>query len=48
MTDPVKISLSDYVLAGGGFNGESYNHRTDPDVMLKLYSPAKSASRSTK
>ena len=41
MTDPVKISLGDYVLSGGGFNGESYNHRTDPDVMLKLYFPGK-------
>ena len=38
---PLKISLSDYVLSGGGANGESYDHKTDPDVMLKLYMPGK-------
>lgn len=37
----IKISLDDYVLSGGGANGESYNHRTDPAVMLKLYFPGK-------
>lgn len=36
-----KISLGDYVLSGGGFNGESYNHKSDPSVMLKLYFPGK-------
>lgn len=36
---PIKISLSDYVLSGGGANGESYDHKTDPSVMLKLYFP---------
>lgn len=36
-----KISLDDYVLTGGGFNGESYDHRTDPSIMLKLYFPGK-------
>ena len=36
-----KINLNDYVLSGGGANGESYNHRTDPDLMLKLYFPGK-------
>lgn len=41
MIDPVKISLRDYVLSGGGANGESYDHRTDPGVMLKLYFPGK-------
>ena len=41
MITPLPIRLEDYVLAGGGFNGESYNHRTDPDVMLKLYFPGK-------
>jgi Phosphotransferase enzyme family. len=35
------ISLSDYILSGGGANGESYDHRTDPTVMLKLYFPGK-------
>ncbi|MBR5034310.1 MAG: TIGR02172 family protein [Bacteroidales bacterium] len=39
--DPIKISLNDYVLSGGGANGESYDHRQDPEVMLKLYFPGK-------
>ena len=38
---PLKISLSDYVLFGGGANGESYDHKTDPSIMLKLYFPGK-------
>ena len=38
---PIKITLDDYVLSGGGANGESYFHKTDPDVMLKLYFPGK-------
>ena len=37
----IQISLSDYVLSGGGANGESYDHRSDPSVMLKLYFPGK-------
>ena len=37
----VKISLDDYVLSGGDANGESYDHKTDPTVMLKLYFPGK-------
>ena len=37
----IKISLNDYVLTGGGANGESYDHKTDPTVMLKLYFPGK-------
>ena len=41
MIEPIKISLSDYVLSGGGANGESFDHRTDPSVMLKLYFPGK-------
>ena len=41
MIEPIRISLDDYVLTGGGFNGESYDHKTDPDVMLKLYFPGK-------
>ena len=36
-----RISLDDYVLSGGGFNGESYNHKSDSSVMLKLYFPGK-------
>ena len=39
--EAIKISLGDYVLSGGGANGESYDHRTDPSVMLKLYFPGK-------
>ena len=39
--DPIKISLDDYILSGGGANGESYDHKTDPSVMLKLYFPGK-------
>ena len=39
--EAIKIDLNDYVLSGGGFNGESYNHKTDPSVMLKLYFPGK-------
>jgi len=39
--EAVKISLDDYILSGGGFNGESYDHKTDPNVMLKLYFPGK-------
>ena len=39
--EPIKINLSDYVLSGGGANGESYNHKTDPSVMLKLCFPGK-------
>ena len=33
--------MDDYVLSGGGFNGESYDHKADPSVMLKLYFPGK-------
>ncbi|MDY6276808.1 MAG: phosphotransferase [Bacteroidales bacterium] len=36
-----RISLDDYVLSGGGANGESFDHKTDPSVMLKLYFPGK-------
>ena len=39
--EPIKISLNDYILSGGGANGESYDHKTDPTVMLKLYFPGK-------
>ena len=39
--DPIRINLNDYVLSGGGANGESYDHKSDPDVMLKLYFPGK-------
>ena len=39
--EAIKISLDDYVLSGGGANGESYDHKSDPSVMLKLYFPGK-------
>ena len=39
MEQAIKIDLNDWVLSGGGANGESYEHRTDPTVMLKLYHP---------
>ena len=39
--EAIKISLSDYILSGGGANGESYDHRSDPSGMLKLYFPGK-------
>ena len=39
--DPIKINLDDYVLFGGGANGESYDLKSDPSVMLKLYFPGK-------
>ena len=39
--EAMKISLEDYVLSGGGANGESFDHKTDKSVMLKLYFPGK-------
>ena len=39
--EAIKISMDDYVLFGGGFNGKSYDHKTDPTMMLKLYHPGK-------
>lgn len=39
--EAIKISLDDYVLTGGGANGESYDHKSDPSIMLKLYFPGK-------
>lgn len=35
------INLDDYVLSGGGANGDSYDHKTDKSIMLKLYLPGK-------
>ena len=37
----IHIDLDDYILTGGGANGESYDHRSDPSVILKLYFPGK-------
>ena len=39
--EPILIDLNDYEYAGEGANGSSYNHKSDPDVMLKLYNPGK-------
>ena len=39
--EAIRISLDDYILSGGGANGESFDHKTDPSVMLKLYFPGK-------
>ena len=39
--EAIPISLNDYTLSGGGANGESYDHKADPSVMLKLYFPGK-------
>lgn len=39
--EAIKINLDDYVLSGGGANGESFDHRTDKSVMMKLYNPGK-------
>ena len=35
--EAIKINLEEYDLAGAGYNGESYNHKTDKSLMLKLY-----------
>ena len=34
---PILIDLNDYVRTGEGANGASYNHKTDPNIMMKLY-----------
>lgn len=34
---PLLIDLNDYERVGEGANGASYNHKTDPSIMLKLY-----------
>ncbi|MBR1929345.1 MAG: TIGR02172 family protein [Paludibacteraceae bacterium] len=34
---PLLINMDDYVQSGEGANGASYNHKTDPSVMLKMY-----------
>ena len=39
--EAIKINLEDYVHSGEGANGESFDHRTDPSVMMKLYNPGK-------
>ena len=33
----ITIDINDYERSGEGANGASYNHKTDKDIMLKLY-----------
>lgn len=33
-----KINLNDYIQSGEGFNGASYDSKSDPNIMVKLYS----------
>lgn len=35
--DAELIDLNDYERSGEGANGESYNHRSNPDLMVKIY-----------
>lgn len=35
--DPIKIDLNEYEHTGEGANGASYNHKTDKDIMMKMY-----------
>ena len=35
--EPIKIDLNDYERTGEGANGASYNHKTDKDIMMKMY-----------
>ena len=37
MVEPILINLNDYVRTGEGANGASYNHKTDPNIMMKMY-----------
>lgn len=34
---PILIDLNDYIRTGEGANGASFNHKTDPGIMMKLY-----------
>ena len=35
--EPILINLDDYERTGEGANGASYNHKTDKNIMLKMY-----------
>ena len=35
------IDLSEYDYSGEGANGASYNHKTNPNIMLKIYNTSK-------
>lgn len=34
---PIKIDLNEYERTGEGANGASYNHKSDPNIMVKMY-----------
>ena len=42
--EAIKINLEDYIHSGEGANGESFDHRTDPSIMMKLYNPGKDSA----
>ena len=35
--EPKLIDLNDYIHVGEGANGASYNHKDNPDIMVKMY-----------
>ena len=35
--EPLLIDMNEYVRTGEGANGASYNHKTDPSIMMKMY-----------
>ena len=35
--EPILIDLNDYERTGEGANGASYNHKTDKNIMMKMY-----------
>lgn len=35
--EPILIDINDYIRTGEGANGASFNHKTDPSIMLKMY-----------
>jgi uncharacterized protein (TIGR02172 family) len=34
---PILIDINDYIRSGEGANGASYNHKSDPNILLKMY-----------
>lgn len=44
MNNALKIDLAEYDYSGEGANGASYNHKSDPRFMLKLYNNTKPLS----
>ena len=35
--EPILIDMNEYVRTGEGANGASYDHKTDPSIMMKMY-----------